>query len=120
MDGAESGLLPGERLLWVGRPDRARVVRGDLKLPTLLLLALIVSAVTWTGHGPANTPVMRTGLALFALASAVVLAVSANRALRLKPKAAQQVTYQLTTPRPAAPTRTGRNSPLHEPCLARS
>jgi hypothetical protein len=96
MDDGGSGLLPGERLLWAGRPARARVAREDLRLPALLLLALIVSAVTWTGHGPMNTPAVRTGLALFALADAVALAVSATRALHLKPKAAQRVTYQLT------------------------
>jgi hypothetical protein len=96
MNDLETALLPGERLLWTGRPARARVNRADLRWPALLLLALVVSAVTWTGHGPANTPAMRTSLALFALADATGLAVLAIRALHLKPKAAQHVTYQLT------------------------
>ena len=43
MADTEAGLLPGERLLWTGRPVRARVILDDLIFPGLLLAALLAA-----------------------------------------------------------------------------
>ena len=50
-----AGLLPGERLLWTGRPARARVIPGDLIYPGLLLAALL-AALALTPGGPVDAP----------------------------------------------------------------
>lgn len=53
MADTEAGLLPGERLLWTGRPARARVIPGDLIFPGLLL-ALLLAALALSPRGPAD------------------------------------------------------------------
>ena len=52
MADTEAGLLPGERLLWTGRPVRARVIPGDLIFPGLLLAALLGALILGVPHGP--------------------------------------------------------------------
>ncbi len=96
MDDTEAGLLPGERLLWTGRPARARVMPGDLVLPGLLLAALLVSVAGYGPRGSVNDP---GGLADQALSAAAVLAalVAATvRALRVKPDELRRTVYQVT------------------------
>jgi len=55
MADTEVGLLPGERLLWTGRPARARVIPGDLIRPGLLLAAL----PSPTSFAPPSSPSAR-------------------------------------------------------------
>jgi len=96
MGDTQAGLLPGEHLLWTGRPARARVMPGDLVLPGLLLAALLVSAAGHGPRGPVNAP---GGLADRALAAAAVLAAlvaAAVRVLRVKPDELRRTVYQVT------------------------
>jgi hypothetical protein len=96
MDDAEAGLLPGERLLWTGRPVRARVIPGDLVLPGLLLALLLVTVAGTPRRGPVDDP---GGLADQALWTAVVLAAviaATVRALRFKPDELRRTAYQVT------------------------
>jgi hypothetical protein len=53
MGDSEAGPLPGERLLWTGRPASGRVLAGDLVFPGLLLAVLRAS--TWQRH-PSPAP----------------------------------------------------------------
>jgi hypothetical protein len=96
MADTEAGLLPGESLLWTGRPARARVIPGDLIVPGLLLAALL-AALTLGGHrGPADVP---GGLGEQVVAGAAALAgviATAVRALRLKPDELRRTVYQVT------------------------
>ena len=64
MADTEAGLLPGEHLLWTGRPVRARVIPGDLIYPGLLLVALLAALTLGVPRGPADAP---TGLGLTVL-----------------------------------------------------
>ena len=56
MADTEAGLLPGESLLWTGRPARARVIPGDLIVPGLLLAALVAALTLGVPRGPADAP----------------------------------------------------------------
>jgi hypothetical protein len=76
---AGAGLLPGERLLWTGRPARARVILGDLILPGLLLAALLAALTLGGPRGPADAP---GGLAEQVVAGAAALAGLIATAMR--------------------------------------
>ena len=54
MADTEAGLLPGERLLWTGRPARARVIPDDLIFPGLLLAVLLVALALSAPRGAAD------------------------------------------------------------------
>jgi hypothetical protein len=93
MADTEAGLLPGERLLWTGRPVRARVILDDLIFPGLLLAALLAALTLGVPHGP-DVP---GGLAVVEGAAALVgLIAAAVRALRLKPDELRRTVYQVT------------------------
>jgi hypothetical protein len=93
MADTEAGLLPGERLLWTGRPVRARVILDDLIFPGLLLAALLAALTLGVPHGP-DIP---GGLAIMEGAAALVgLIAAAVRALRLKPDELRRTVYQVT------------------------
>ena len=107
MADAEVGLLPGERLLWTGRPARARVIRGDLIFPGLLLAALVVALALRVPRGSVDAP---GGLGFLVLAEAAALAgliAMAVRALRLKPSELRRTVYQVTDRRVLMRTGTG-------------
>jgi hypothetical protein len=96
MSDTEAGLLPGELLLWTGRPARARVMPGDLVLPGVLLAALLLSVAA---SGPRGSVTGQFGLADQALSAAAVLAAliaAAVRALRVKPAELRRTVYQVT------------------------
>jgi hypothetical protein len=96
MSDTEAGLLPGELLLWTGRPARARVMPGDLVLPGVLLAALLLSVAA---SGPRGSVTDRFGLADQALSAAAVLAAliaATVRALRVKPAELRRTVYQVT------------------------
>jgi hypothetical protein len=92
MDGIGDGLLPGERVLWTGRPSRARVLRGDLALPGLLLAALLATVIRWGRGGPVGM----AGQVVFVLAGIAFLVAAAIWALRVKPDALRRTAYQVT------------------------
>ena len=107
MADTEAGLLPGERLLWTGRPARARVIPGDLIYPGLLLAALL-AALALTPRGLAGAP---GGLADQVVAGAAALAgliATAVRALRVKPDELRRTVYQVTDRRVVITTGTRR------------
>jgi len=92
----EAGLLPGERLLWTGRPVRARVIPRDLIVPGLLLAALLAALTLGGSRGPADAP---GGLGDQVVAGAAALAgliATAVWALRLKPDELRRTVYQVT------------------------
>jgi hypothetical protein len=94
--GIEAGLLPGERLLWTGRPARARVIPGDLASPGLLLAALVAALALGVPRGVADAPGgfgEQVVVGAVALASAIAMTV---RALRLKPDELRRTVYQVT------------------------
>ena len=76
MDSAEADLLPGERLLWTGRPARAGIMRRDLALPALLLAVLVFMVALWSGRGPANTSSARAEQAIAGAVDAIALIVA--------------------------------------------
>jgi hypothetical protein len=90
MDDSGDFLLPGERLLWTGRPAKAVVVPTDLVWPMLIMASLIVGIASY-GPGPLGFAVIAEQAALACVA--IALAV---RALHVKPKALIQAVYQVT------------------------
>lgn len=94
MADTEAGLLPGERLLWTGRPARARVIPGDLIFPGLLL-ALLLAALALSPRGPADGLGLGDEVVTGAAALACVIA-TAVRALRVKPDELRRTVYQVT------------------------
>lgn len=100
MDDTEAGLLPGERLLWTGRPVRARVIRSDLIRPGLLLTALLVALVVVLArgvpHGLADTLGGSGDRVLVVAVVLVGLMATAVRVLRLKPGELRRTVYQVT------------------------
>ena len=96
MGDTEAGLLPGERLLWTGRPARARVMPGDLVLPGLLLAALLVSVAGYRPRGMVNDPGGLADQALSVVAVLPALIAAAVRALRVKPDELRRTVYQVT------------------------
>jgi len=94
MADTEAGLLPGERLLWTGRPARARVIPGDLIVPGLLL-ALLLAALALSPRGPADGLGLGDEVVTGAAALAGVIA-TAVRALRVKPDELRRTVYQVT------------------------
>jgi hypothetical protein len=95
MADTEAGLLPGERLLWTGRPARARVIPGDLIFPALLLAALL-AALALTPGGKVDAP-GGFGYEVLAVAAALAgLIATTVRALRLKPEELRRTVYQVT------------------------
>jgi hypothetical protein len=92
MGDTEVDLLPCERLLWTGRPARARVLPGDLLLPGLLLLSLLVTAIAWGGR----PPVAIGEEVVFSGASAAFLIATAIWALRVRPAAMRRTVYRVT------------------------
>jgi hypothetical protein len=96
MSDTEAGLLPGELLLWTGRPARARVMPGDLAVSGVLLAALLFSVFWFGPHGSVTSPF---GPAYQALAVTTVLAAliaATVRALRVKPAELRRTVYQVT------------------------
>jgi len=86
-------LLPGERLLWTGRPAKAAVVLTDLVWPAIILAPLIVAIA---GYG--LSPRKSFGSAIIAeqaLLACVAIAL-AVWALHVRPKALLQAVYQVT------------------------
>jgi hypothetical protein len=96
MADTEVGLLPGERLLWTGRPARARVIPGDLIRPGLLLAALLAALALRVPHGPADAPGGYGDQVVVAAAALVGVIAMAVRALRLKPDELRRTVYQVT------------------------
>jgi hypothetical protein len=89
-------LLPGERLLWTGSPARARTFRADLKLPGLLLAALVSTVAVWSGHGPANTSFVRDLLVLMTVLEVIALGLAAYWFLYRKPRTLRETVYQIS------------------------
>ncbi|HLK72817.1 MAG TPA: hypothetical protein VKU77_04120 [Streptosporangiaceae bacterium] len=109
MADTEAGLLPGERLLWTGRPARARVIPGDLVYPGLLLVALLAALALSVPRGPAVAP---GGLGDQVLAGAAALAgliATTVRALRVKPDELRRTVYRVTDRRVLITTGTGHS-----------
>ena len=96
MGDTEAGLLPGERLVWTGRPARARVMPGDLVLPGLLLAVLLVWVAGYRPAFSANVPGGLVIVTLGATAELAVLVAAAVRALRVKPAELRRTVYQVT------------------------
>jgi hypothetical protein len=96
MADTEAGLLPGERLLWTGRPARARVIPGDLIYPGLLLAALLAALALSIPRGPADAPGGLGDEAVVAAATLAGVIATAVRALRLKPDELRRTVYQVT------------------------
>ena len=90
-----AGLLPGERLLWTGRPVRARVIPGDLIFPGLLLAALL-AALALTPGGKVDAPGGFGDQVVVEAAALAGLIATAVRALRLKPDELRRTVYQVT------------------------
>ena len=108
MADTEVGLLPGERLLWTGRPARARVIPGDLIFPGLLLAALVAALALRVPRGLADFP---GGTGFEALAAAAALAgliATAVRVLRREPDELRRTVYQVTDRRVLITTGTRR------------
>ena len=95
MADTEAGLLPGERLLWTGRPARARVIPGDLIFPGLLLALLLAALALSAPRGPADGLGLGDEVVTGAAALAGVIA-TAVRALRVKPDELRRTVYQVT------------------------
>ena len=94
--GNPGGLLPGERLLWSGRPGRVRISPADAALSLYLLGALALLAVTARGflhHVPtlfaATTVIVWVGATIQAVAMLVYLLV-------LRPAISRGADYQVT------------------------
>ena len=96
MADTEAGLLPGERLLWTGRPVRARVILGDLIFPGLLLAALIAALTLGGPRGPADAPGGLGEQVVGGTAALAGLIAMAVWALRLKPDELRRTVYQVT------------------------
>ena len=95
MADTEAGLLPGESLLWTGRPARARVIPGDLIFPGLLLAALL-AALALTPGGKVDAP-GGFGDEVIAVAAALAgVIATAVRALRVKPDELRRTVYRVT------------------------
>jgi hypothetical protein len=107
MADTEAGLLPGERLLWTGRPARARVILDDLIFPGLLLAVLLVALALSAPRGPADGLGLGYQVVTGAAALAGVIA-TAVRALRLKPDELRRTVYQVTDRRVLITTGTRR------------
>jgi hypothetical protein len=108
MADAEAGLLPGEHLLWTGRPARARVILGDLIYPGLLTAALLVALTLSLPRGLVPAP---DGLGVQVVAMVAALAgliATVVRALRVKPAELRRTVYQVTDRRILITTGTGR------------
>ena len=99
MADTEAGLLPGERLLWTGRPARSPIIAGDL-IRAGLPLAALVAALAW-GIVPRGLPHLSGGSADRVLVAAAALALvgliaTAVRVLRLEPGRLRRTVYQVT------------------------
>ena len=109
MSDSEAGLLPGERLLWTGRPARGRVIITDLALAGLLLAVLLVSGVQFGARGAEHGP---GGLGEFAVSMALALAgliAATVWALRVKPDQLRRTVYQVTDRRVLITMGSGRS-----------
>jgi hypothetical protein len=89
-------MLPGERVLWTGRPGRARVSVADAGFSAFLLAALAVMAVFGTAQ-------LRSSSAFFTAITVMVLACAAIQVaailiylLAVKPRLSQSTVYQVT------------------------
>jgi len=97
MADTEAGLLPGERLLWTGRPARARVIPGDLIYPALLLAAALLAVLTLRfPRGSATAPGGLYEKVVVGAAALAGLIATAVRALRVKPDQLRRTIYQVT------------------------
>lgn len=107
MADTEAGLLPGERLLWTGRPVRARVIPGDLIFPGLLL-AVLLAALALTPGGKVDAPGGFGDEVVTGAAALAGLIATTVRALRLKPDELRRTVYQVTDRRVLITTGTRR------------
>jgi hypothetical protein len=112
MGDSEAALLPGERLLWTGRPARGRVIVTDLVFPGLLLAVLLLSAAVFSGrssdHSSGTGP---SGFGVFAVSLVLSLAgliAATVWALRTKPDELRRTVYQVTDRRVLITTGSGR------------
>src|SRR5579859_794770 len=97
MADTEAGLLPGERLLWTGRPARARVIPGDLVYPVLLLAAALLAVLTLRfPRGSAAAPGGLYEKVVVGVAALAGLIATVVRALRIKPDELRRTIYQVT------------------------
>jgi hypothetical protein len=90
-------MLPGEGLLWTGRPGWARVSLADAGFSAFLLAGLAVLAVFGTAQ-------LRSPGALFKAVTVIVLATGVIQVaamliylLAVKPRLSQRTVYQVTT-----------------------
>jgi len=89
-------MLPGERVLWTGRPGRARVSIADAGFSAFLLAALAVWAVFGIAQlrGPS---VFFKAVTVMVLAAAVIqVAAMLIYLLAVKPRLIQRTVYQVT------------------------
>jgi hypothetical protein len=89
-------MLPGERVLWTGRPGRARVSIADAGFSAFLLPALAVWAVFGIAQlrGPS---VFFKAVTVMVLAAAVIqVAAMLIYLLAVKPRLSQRTVYQVT------------------------
>jgi hypothetical protein len=86
-------LLPGERLLWAGRPAKAVVVPTDLVWPALIAASLIAGIAA---HGPGQSKSFGYTLIAEQAVLACIAIALAVRALHVRPKALIRVVYQVT------------------------
>ena len=89
-------MLPGERVLWTGRPGRARVSIADAGFSAFLLAALAVWAVFGIAQlrGPS---VFFKAVTVMVLAAAVIqVAAMLIYLLAVKPRLSQRTVYQVT------------------------
>jgi hypothetical protein len=95
--GVPDGYLPGERLLWTGRPTRAGVTLADAGVSVFLLGALAVLAAAWfTGQGGMPESVKAASACVVAIAAVQVVAALAHL-LVVKPRLTRREVYQVTS-----------------------
>jgi hypothetical protein len=96
MDNADGDLLPGERVLWSGRPAQGRIGLGDAGLTLYLVIALAVLVVSVHGllrHLPA---LVVAAMAIFYAGAVIQVLTLLVHHLVVKPLVRRRSGYQLT------------------------
>jgi hypothetical protein len=89
------GLLPGEHLLWTGRPGRVRVTASDVGVVAYLVAALAVVAVF--GRGWLSFPLLLRAIAVIVLVGVVVQVAAMLVDLTVvRPRRLRREVYQVT------------------------
>lgn len=89
-------MLPGERLLWIGRPARARVSAADAGFSAFLLAGLAVVAVFGTAQLRSSSVFFRAITVIVLAAALIQVAAMLIYLLAINPRLTQRTRYQIT------------------------